>query len=257
MKPTSHSASTHSASTTVRNRAALVTGASRPQGIGRALVSALLTAGASKVYATARRRSALDDLVASHGPRLVPIELDVTDEKAIAALPQQVPDLAILVNNAGSFAGTLALDGDEQGAREEIEVNYFAPLRLVRELAPTLARNGGGAVVNINSIASLISFPLGATYSASKAAGHSLTQAQRRELLSQGTRVVGVYPGPIDTYMARDVTMPKVSATVVAAAVLQALADGTEDVFPDPTAAQLRQGLAADSKAVERQIAAG
>jgi NAD(P)-dependent dehydrogenase (short-subunit alcohol dehydrogenase family) len=237
-----------------RGAVALVTGASKARGIGRAIVHALLAAGAKRVYATARRASDLDDLAHAQ-PAVVPVALDVTDPAAIAAVAARLTDVSILVNNAGVFSPTTALDGDLAAVEHELAVNYFAPLRLVRAFAPVLKANGGGAVVNINSIASLVSFPLGPTYSASKAAGHSLTIAQRRELRAQGTLVVGVYPGPIDTDMAEKVTLPKVPPSEVGAAVLAALRSGREDVFPDPLSDQLARAVQADAKAVERSLA--
>jgi NAD(P)-dependent dehydrogenase (short-subunit alcohol dehydrogenase family) len=101
----------------------------------------------------------------------------------------------------------------------------------------------------------LINFPGAGTYSASKAAAHSLTQAQRRDL--PGSLVVGVYPGPIDTDMAKDFdAMPKASPRDVAIAVVEALSDGTEDVFPDAIASQMFEGWKHDAKAMEQQMAA-
>ena len=166
--------------TTITGQAALVTGASRSRGIGQATVRSLLAAGASRVYATARQRSQLDALVAEGAGRVVALTLDVTDRAALAALPQQARDVRILVNNAGLFDGATALSGGDGAAM--FTVNYTAPLLLTRAFAAQLA---GGALVNINSIASLVNFPLAPLYSDSKAAAHSLTIAQRRELRAQ------------------------------------------------------------------------
>lgn len=149
-----------------------------------------------------------------------------------------------------------ALRGDEADARREMQPNYHAPLNIVRTMAPVLAENGGGADVNLASIASLVSFPIAATDSASKAAAHGLAQAQRRELAAQGTRVIGVYPGPIDTDMADELELRKTPPSAVATAIIAALRDGTEDVFFDPMAVDLQRGVQADAKAVERQMAA-
>jgi short-subunit dehydrogenase len=103
-------------------------------------------------------------------------------------------------------------------------------------------------------IASFVNFPLGATYSASKAAAHSLTQAQRRDL--SNSLVIGVYPGPIDTAMAEDYLIEKVPPSVVADAMIEALEQGIEDVIPDPMAQELYKGFRADAKAVERSMVA-
>ncbi len=232
---------------------ALVTGANR--GIGRAFVETLLEAGAKKVYATARSPEKLNDLVANSGGRVVALPLDVTDPDQVAALPEAVGDVSVLINNAGvaAYAGLLNADGID-GARLEMETNYFGTLNMVRALAPVLARNGGGLIVNIASIASLVSFPVLGSYSASKAAVHSLTQAIRSDLADQKTKVFGVYPGPVDTDMAAGVEMDKIAPADLVRNVFHDIKDGVEDIYPDPTAQELWSGLRADPKAVEKQI---
>ena len=255
----------------IQDSVAFVTGTNKANGIGRAIVHALLAQGARKVYATARIAEQLADLVEAYPEgTIVPVALDVTDLTAIEQLADRYPDVNLIVNNAGYLGGG-AMD-DIQVAQLEIAVNYIAPMAIVRSFAPVLLLNNSNkknennsssnsskndnkstAVVNVNSIASLINFPVAATYSASKAATHSLTQAQRREL--PNTLVVGVYPGPIDTDMAEKIDMDKVSASVVADRVVEALLHGTEDVFPDPMSEQLIEGWKMDAKAVERQMA--
>lgn len=243
----------------VKNSVAFVTGTNKKSGIGRAIVAALLDAGASKVYATARRAEQVDDLVAAWEGRVVAVPLDVTDEAAVALLGDRYRDVDLLVNNAGFFAGSSAL-GNVGSADSEWAVNYRAPLLITQSFAPVLASHaprGFGmrsAIVNLNSIVSFFSFPLGATYSASKAASHSLTQAQRRELAD--SLVIGVYPGPIDTAMAETLPMDKVPPSVVAEAIVGALATGTEDVFPDAAAREMYAGYRRDNKALEAQMTA-
>jgi len=141
----------------IEGAVALVTGANR--GIGRALIEALLTRGARKVYATARNPEglrALDD------ERLVSLRLDVTDADQIRAAGEAASDVELVFNNAGvalarGIAGSTVLDQ----ARRKMEVNYFGPLQLLQHLAPTLARNGGGAVVNVGSAAGLTNLIVG------------------------------------------------------------------------------------------------
>ena len=236
----------------VKGSVALVTGANR--GIGKAFVDGLLKAGVARVYATARDPSCLKDIVAKD-PRIVPLALDVTDPKQIQAADDVADDTTLLINNAGmaGYAGLIAAD-TLAAARAEMEVNYFGVLEIVRGFAPVLKANGGGAIVNLGSITSLVNFPLLGSYSASKAATHSLTQGVRAELSDQGTRVVGVYPGPVETDMAKDFDAPKVPPSQIVEAVLKAVEDGTEDVYPDPFSAEIHGNLLKDPKAVERQI---
>jgi short-subunit dehydrogenase len=133
-------------------------------------------------------------------------------------------------------------------------VNYFGPLQLIQLLAPTLARNGGGAMVSIGSAAGLTSLPFLPTYSASKAALHSLTQAARMLYAAQGISVLGVYAGPVDTDMIRDLKFPKTSPQEVVSAILDAVEAGQEDIFPDPFSADFGKRYQSSPKASERQV---
>ena len=240
----------------IADSVALVTGTNKANGIGSHIVRALLENGASKVYATARQASQLEYLVSELGSnKVVPVELDVTDLDAIAKLPSLYPDVTLLVNNAGIVGGygstTIAQ------AQLEIQVNYLAPLAIVQAYVDTLKQateNGKPtALVNINSITSLINFPGVGTYSASKAAVHSLTQSQRRDLST--SLVVGVYPGPIDTDLAKEIDLPKTSPRDVALRVVEALENGSEDIFPDVLSAQMFENWKKDAKAIEQQMA--
>lgn len=236
----------------INNSVAFVTGTNKKNGIGRAIVDALLERGAMKVYATARDAAQLEELVTSSKGRVVAVSLDVTDNLQTSKLGEQYPDVSLVVNNAGYFGATSSLDDPETAVRE-IQVNYFAPMSIVRSFAPVLRSKTNSAIVNVASIASLVNFPAGGTYSASKAAMHSLTQAQRRDLA--GSLVIGVYPGPIDTAMAEDLPFEKTPPSAVAKAILDAFQTGTEDVFPDNMAVQLHQGWQSDAKALETQMA--
>jgi NAD(P)-dependent dehydrogenase (short-subunit alcohol dehydrogenase family) len=236
----------------IEGAVALVTGANR--GIGRALVDALLARGVKKVYAAVRNTDALSDL---RDERVVPLQLDVTDADQIRAAVDAASDVELVFSNAGVvLAGSIADAMVVDQARREMEVNYFGPLQLVTRLAPTLARNGGGAVVVIGSASGLTNMPLFPTYSASKAALHSLTQAARTLLGPQGTAVLGVYPGPVDTDMTRDLTLPKTAPSVVASAILDGVEAGQEDIFPDPLSVDFGRAFESSPKTAERQFAA-
>ena len=254
----------------IKNSVAFVTGTNKKNGIGRAVLQALLESGAKKVYATARDASQIDDLVATYKGKVIAVKLDVTDFDAVKALPLQYPDVTLVVNNAGYLASGSWLD-DLDGALKEMEVNYLAPLAIVQSFAQfwkksiflnntegksnehEIATHVPTAVVNISSVAGLINFPGAGTYSASKAAVHSLTQAQRRDLFKYSL-VVGVYPGPIDTDMGARFPFEPSPPSAVANAVVEALTKGEEDVFPDAMAQNLYKGWKADAKAMEVQM---
>lgn len=236
----------------IEGAVALVTGANR--GIGRALTEALLSRGVRKVYAAARNPETLNALT---DKRLVPLRLDVTDAEQIRAAAESATDVELVFNNAGVALATGIADTALLGqARREMEVNYFGPLQLLQRLAPILARNGGGAVINIGSAAGLTNIPFLPTYSASKAALHSLTQAARVLLAAQGTSVFGVYAGPVDTDMSRDLAFAKTSPRDVALAILDGIEAGREDILPDPFAQDFGRLFQSSPKESERQIAA-
>ena len=246
-----------SAGLEIEGRVALVTGANR--GIGRALVEALLARGARKVYAGARRPDALADLLAQSGSRVVALRLDVTNGAHVRQAVARAGDVDLLVNNAAVVSHAFAGFEDPvwlDAARQEYETNVLGSLRLTQAFAPILARQGGGAIVNVSSVAGLVGFPPVLTYSTSKAALHSLTQSTRQLLRGQGTFVAGVYPGPVDTDMAADFTVPKVSPASVAAAILDGLEQGLEEIYPDPFAVEYGEAYAVNPKALEGKLAA-
>jgi NAD(P)-dependent dehydrogenase (short-subunit alcohol dehydrogenase family) len=238
----------------IRGTTAIVTGANR--GIGRALTEALLERGAARVYATARDTKELSELAQRHGERLLPVLLDVTADEQVRNLAARAADVALLINNAGVAAGGALADGDVlANARREMEVNYFAPLNLLQRLLPALARNRG-TVVNISSVAGLTSFPMFPTYSASKAAVHSLTQSARLLLAGQGVCAIGVYPGPVDTEMAKDVPFDKAKPAHVARAVLDGVEAGVASIYPDAFAVEFGRQFETSPVESERQVAA-
>jgi NAD(P)-dependent dehydrogenase (short-subunit alcohol dehydrogenase family) len=242
----------------IQDSVAFVTGTNKKNGIGRAIVESLIAHGAKKVYATARNVNELEELVAVHKGKIVAVALDVTDLDAIQSLGAKYSDVTLVVNNAGFNAESSSL-GDIAMVQKEIAVNYIAPLSIVQSFAPFLNKADststslkGSAIVNLNSILSLVNFPGVATYSASKAASHSLTQAQRRDL--PNSLVIGAYPGPIDTDMVVNFPVDKETPSVVAEAIIDALKNGTEDIYPDAMARQLFDGWKADAKAMENQM---
>ena len=242
----------------IKDSVAFVTGSNR--GIGKSYIAALLKGGAKKVYAGMRDIGAFSTIAAEwpeeHRAKVEPIAIDITNEGHIRSALTKAGDVTLLINNAGiaNFSGLIYADNLDS-ARQEMEVNYFGTLRVTRAFAPILKKNGGGALVNVLTVASLGCFPVLGSYSASKAALHSLTQGIRAELAAQGTQVFGVFPGPIDTDMAKDFDMEKSSPDLIAEGTLKGIEQDEEDIFIDPMAVQFRKDYFADPKALEAQLA--
>jgi NAD(P)-dependent dehydrogenase (short-subunit alcohol dehydrogenase family) len=219
----------------INGSVALVTGANR--GIGMAFTEALLAHGAAKVYAGVR------DPKAGLASGLTPLRLDVTDEEQVAAAARAADDVSIVINNAGVTGGPSLLEGSLDGARREMEVNYFGTWAVSRAFAPVLAANGGGALVNMLSVASWVANRRFPSYAASKSAQWSLTNAFRLALREQGTLVVGVHAGYVDTDLASDVDSPKILAGDVAEATMTGLLNDEPEVLVDEVTRQVRAAL--------------
>ena len=234
----------------IEGSVALVTGSNR--GLGKALVSALLAAGATKVYAAARDVSK----VTSSDPRVVPLALDTLKPEQVAAAASTAADVTLLVNNAGvcNSHGLLTTGSEELAA--DFRTNLVGTLAVIKGFLPALERaRGGAAIVNVLSLTSLASFPLLGGYSSSKAAAYSMTQAVRAELRAKHIDVHAVLPGPIDTDMVKDLPMPKTRPADVASAILAGVARGDEEIFPDPMAQQMAALWNRSPKEYERAFA--
>ncbi|HEY0146614.1 MAG: SDR family oxidoreductase [Methylovirgula sp.] len=220
----------------IEGSVALVTGANR--GLGKVLVEQLRACGAKKIYAGARDPSK----VAHSG--VEPVKLDITSAADVEAAAKALSDVTLVINNAGvaSFS-SLADDGSLEIARKAMETNYFGTLRVANAFAPILAKNGGGALVNMLSVLTWITYPSLAAYCASKSAAWALTNALRQELKAQGTLVVGVHAGLIDTDMAAGVEAPKVTPEQVAKAILDGVAAGHEEVLSDDPSRHIKAAL--------------
>ena len=219
----------------IEGSVALVTGANR--GIGLAFAHALLSRGAAKVYAGVRTPEGFNE------PGVQPLRLDVTAHQQIEAAAAAAPDVSIVINNAGIQAGPGLWDGSFDGARQEMEVNYLGPWAVSRAFAPLLAANGGGVLVNMLSVASWRANSRFPGYAASKAAEWSLTNALRMGLRRQGTLVVGVYVGFVDTDATVGIDAPKVPAAQVAEKTLDAISRNEPEVLVDETAKRIRSLL--------------
>jgi hypothetical protein len=233
---------------TIKGSVVLLTGATGA--IAQALIAELKARGAAKIYAAARDVSALK---ASDG--LVPIKMDVTNDAEVAKAVDMAGDVTLLINNAGVNHNTAFLVAPDIAiAREEIEINYLAPLRVTKAFAPVLIKNKG-AVLNLLTILARVNLPFMGSYCASKAAGLSLTQGLRGELAPKGVRVAAALPGAIDTRMTAMLSIPKMSTADAAKEILDGFEAGEEEIYVGEMARGLAQGLAHDPKGVERQLA--
>jgi NAD(P)-dependent dehydrogenase (short-subunit alcohol dehydrogenase family) len=234
----------------VKGSVALVTGANR--GLGRAFVDALLAAGAAKVYAAARDPRTISN------PMATTIRLDVSSAEEVAAAAARCTDLTLLINNAGIMLGNpmLTAAGSEESMRRELEVNVFGTLRMIRAFAPALALNGGGAIVNVLSVVSWFTSPFNATYCASKHAELAVTDACRIQLKGQGTQVLGVYAGYIDTDMAANVEAEKSTPREVAERSLEGVESGIDHVLADASAHETWRTRCAAPRELEQTMQA-
>ncbi|MBD2211683.1 SDR family oxidoreductase [Calothrix sp. FACHB-156] len=232
----------------------LITGASG--GIGKEFIQGLLGAGVGKIYAAARRVEALESLKVANPDKIVPIKLDITNLAQVNEAAAQYQDVNVLINNAGmsNDQGVIAAP-DMNGARQEIETNYFGTMAMCRAFAPVLKANGGGVIVNLVSFLGKINLPFLGTYSASKAAELSLTQCVRAELAAQGTLVVAVMPGSVDTEFAKYYPPPKVAPAEVVRVAIDAVINEVEDVYPGDQATYLATELLKDPKGIEKYLA--
>jgi len=190
-------------------RVILVTGCS--SGIGRALSLEFATRPNTFVYATARNLESIAALKsqASKG-NLDILPMDVTKaesvKKVIDFIVLQHQRIDILVNNAGQSGYTPSVDVPLDECRKLFEVNVFAAIQLIQQVAPVMAKNQSGLIVNIGSIVGLQASPYSGPYSASKAALHAWSDSLRMELAPFGVKVMVVTPGAIRSSIADNYT---------------------------------------------------
>jgi len=224
----------------VKGKTVFVTGANR--GIGKAILEEALRRGASKVYAAVRKLESAEPLVAEHGERVAPVRLDLDDPDTITAAATTASDVEVVVNNAGVLKVSSVLDEAAiESLQFEMNANVYGLIRVAQAFAPVLKANGGGALVQLNSVASVKTFPDFATYCASKAASYAITQGLRDSLGEQGTHVVSVHPGPIQTDMGDEAGFGDNadSPESVATGVFDAIAQGAFHTWPDKVAEQV------------------
>jgi NAD(P)-dependent dehydrogenase (short-subunit alcohol dehydrogenase family)/uncharacterized OB-fold protein len=232
--------------------------------LGQATVKALAAAGADLIwvgYAEPWKKFAgFDELKKIAQVTLLP--LDVTDSKNVREVAAEIGGkVDILVNNA-EYHRTYGI-GNRPGidtARAEMDVNYFGLLRLAQEFSPAMRSRGADGLasatawVNVLSIYALANFPAHGTFSASKAAAHSLSQCLRAEMRPAGVRVVNMFPGPIDDEWNQLLPPPKIAPAALAAAIVKALREGVEDAYPGDVAQEWLARWRDNPKALEKEL---
>lgn len=234
------------------NKVILVSGANR--GIGAAIVRELLKANVRKIYAAARNLNSLPDF---GDLRVVPLQLDVTNDGSVQKAADIAGDVDVLINNAGTMAFGDWVTSSQEMIDADMNTNFYGTLRVIRAFVPHFMGRGSGTVANMVSVVGLAPVPLLAGYSASKAALQSLTQALRATLAKSGITVVGIYPGPIDTDMAKGIPLEKVTPQHAATNIVSGIEKGDAYIFPDPMALQVGHLWAHDGRQLEAAMQIG
>ncbi|PKA44672.1 SDR family oxidoreductase (plasmid) [Rhizobium sullae] len=224
----------------IQDSVLFITGANR--GLGLAFAEEALNRGAKKVYAGVR------NLTDATRPGVIQVRLDVTDHASIAEAANRCGDTTLLVNNAGIARLTSStLDPSMiDSAREIFETNYFGTIAVSQAFVPILAKNGGGAIINVLSDATWYARPMLAAYSASKSAAWSFTNALRIELRGQTTAVLGLHVSFMDTDMTHGFDMTKTSPQQVAEAALIGLEADEEEVLTDDFTREVKRSLSSE-----------
>lgn len=226
----------------IENSIALVTGANR--GIGKAVTAGFLKAGAKKIYAAVRDLSSVNNLIKEYGNRIVPVEYDLTKPETAINASKLANDVNIVVSNAGVVKLASPIDDNMvEGLKFQMEGNVYPLIQLAQAFGPVLKTNGGGAFVQMNSLASIMNFLPFTGYSASKAASYSITQGLKQAWAEQGTQVISVIAGAVKTDMSDSAGMGDgaPSPSLVADGILEALKSGDFYVYPDPAAQEISQ----------------
>lgn len=235
--------------------------------VGQALVHALVKAGADIVWVGHaepwKKLPGFEDITKLEQVTLVP--LDLTNGRSVSELAGEIGGKVDIVINNAEVHRTFGISGRRgtDAARLEMDINYFGLLRLAQEFGPALRGRsadgvaGAAAWVNLLSIYALSNFPPHGTFSASKAAALSLAQCLRAEMRPAGIRVTNVFPGPIDDEWNQNMPPPKVAPSAIASAIVKALKDGVEDVYPGDVAQEWLERWRENPKVLERELAAG
>lgn len=234
----------------LKSKVVLISGSNR--GIGAALVRKFLEEGVEKIYAGARNIASLPDF---NDARVVPVKLDITNQEDVKAAADLIGPIDLLVNNAGVMTYHNVISSTIEELAQDMDINYFGTLRVTQAFTPHLDKKGGGAIVNLNSIVSYAPPPAITAYSASKAAAFSATQALRSLLKAKNIKVIGVYPGPIDTDLAKDLPLDKAPLADTVENIVKGILADQEEIYPDPISSQLSELWMSNPKGLEHFFA--
>jgi NAD(P)-dependent dehydrogenase (short-subunit alcohol dehydrogenase family) len=191
----------------------LLTGSSR--GLGRAIAAAVLEDG-HRLIATARRRETLEDLVATHGDRVLTLDLDVTDPAAAQAVVEagveRFGHIDVVVNNAG-YADLAAVEDVALGDfRAQIDTNLLGVVNVTKAALPVLREQGSGHIIQVSSIGGRLATPGLSAYQAAKWAVGGFSSALAREVQPLGIRVTVLEPGGMQTdWAGSSMSVPPIS----------------------------------------------
>lgn len=213
---------------TLKDKVILITGANR--GIGKSLVKASLEKGARKIYATSRDLNKMPNF---GDERVVPLALDITDNAQILKVAGKVTDLEVLINNAGILSQGNILEGERSALENDMKVNFYGTINMMRTFAPILEKNAPSKIVNLVSIVAYSSLPSLGGYSASKSALFSATQSVRIELAKKSITVHAINPGAVETDMTEGMPFDMPSPDGIAKIILDKVEAGELDIVPD------------------------
>lgn len=173
-----------------------------PGGFGVAFAEAALETG-DRVTLTTRRPQELAEWADQYGDRVLVVPLELTDaaqvQRAVHTAEEHFGGIDVLVNNAGrGWYGSIEAM-DESALRAMFELNFFAVLSVTRAVLPGMRARGNGWIVNVSSVAGLVSAPGFGYYSATKSAIEAITDALHDEVAPHGISVLTVEPGAFRT----------------------------------------------------------
>ncbi|HEY8140601.1 MAG TPA: SDR family oxidoreductase [Nitrososphaera sp.] len=180
-------------------KSVIVTGAS--SGIGKDASIALAGAG-YRVFGLARSYDRLVELSASLSDRFIPIEFDVTKPETFEKIVRDISsagEVYGLVNNAGYVQPGAVEDLSMLELRMQFETNFFGLVGFTKQVLPLLMQAKSGRIVNLSSMAGLVSLPLTGAYCSTKHALEAISDALRMELWNTGVKVININPGVIET----------------------------------------------------------